>query len=267
MAAATMLLASCGQEELTGTGEPASTSEARSGRTSTPTLAPTPSPAAKFLGFDFEVTQGTFWEYRWPYTGRSCAQGSGCSTKEDEGLYRVTLGPPREIQGVTAYKVQLTGKHKVALPDVTRDFAPRWEYLAVSDSRIHGSRGAELKVIFDGQLGKWAGSGYFTDRFSAAELIEANPSSITQDAAIADWPGVGTGPAISIGRASSQSQCEIIAGIRICPREEAFNVSEREMYREGVGPAGYQRLVLRRRFLLLVSDYGKRGTSRLFASW
>ena len=151
----------------------------------------------------------------------------------------MTLGPPREIQGVTAYEIQLTGKHKVALPDVTRDFAPRWGYLAVSDSRIHGSLGSGLTVIFDGQLGKWAGSGYFTDRFSADELIEANPGSITQDVAIADWPGVLTGPAIAIGRASSQSQCEIIAGIRVCPREEAFNVSEREMYRESVGPVAY----------------------------
>ena len=237
VAAATTLLASCGQAEPTGTDGPEPTSEPQSGPASTP--APTPTPAARFPGFDLEVTQDTFWEYRWSYTQRSCAQGSGCSTKEDEGLYRVTLGPPREIQGVTAYEIQLTGKHKVALPDVTRDFAPRWEYLAVSDNGIHGSLGSGLTVIFDGQLGKWAGSGYFTDRFSADELIEANRSSITQDAAIADWPGVRTGGAISIGRASSQSQCEIIAGIRVCPQEETLNVSEREMYREGVGPVAY----------------------------
>ncbi|MFC1935871.1 hypothetical protein ACFLX9_03855 [Chloroflexota bacterium] len=96
-----------------------------------------------------------------------------------------------------------------------------------------------LTVIFDGQLGKWAGSGYFTSRFNADELIEAKPSNITQDAAIADWPGVRTGPAISIGRASSQSQCEIIEGLRICPREETFDVSEREMYRGGIGPVAY----------------------------
>ena len=226
MAVATMLLASCGQAEPTGTDESGSTSEPQSGPTSTPTPTPalTPTPVAKLPGFDFEVTQGTFWKYQWSYMERSCAQGSGCSTKEDEGLYRVTLGPPREIQGVTAYEIQLIGKHKVALPDVTRDFAPRWGYLAVSDNRIHGSSGSGLAVIFDGQLGKWAGSGYFTDRFNADELIEANSSSITQDTAIADWTGVRTGPAISIGRASSQSQCEIIAGIRVCPREETFNL-------------------------------------------
>jgi len=127
----------------------------------------------------------------------------------------------------------------VSLSGETRDFAPRWRYLAVSDNRILGSSGSSLTVLFDGQLGKWAGSGYFTDRFNANELIEARTSSVSQNDAIADWPGVKTGPAVAIGRASSQSQCEMIEGLRICPREETFNSSERELYRGGIGPVAY----------------------------
>jgi len=91
---------------------------------------PTSTPKPKFPDFDFTVGQGTFWEYRWSYTDQSCAQGSGCSTKKDEGRFQVTLGSQTEIQGVTMYVVQLSGKHRVAVSDVTRDFAPRWRYLA-----------------------------------------------------------------------------------------------------------------------------------------
>ncbi len=127
----------------------------------------------------------------------------------------------------------------MALSGETRDFAPRWRYLGVSANRILGSNGSALQVLFDGQLGKWAGSGYFTDRFNSDELIEASASSISPDSAIADWPGVEPGAAISIGGASSQSQCERIEGLRICPREETFSSSERELYRGGIGPVAY----------------------------
>ncbi|MDA1215373.1 MAG: hypothetical protein O2812_00675 [Chloroflexi bacterium] len=127
------------------------------------------------------------------------------------------LGQPREIQGITAYETQVVGKHEVALADANRDFAPRWRYLAVTGNRILGSQGSSYTVIFDGQTGKWAGSGFFTDRFNANELIEATPSTITQNDAFGAWPGVRTGPAINIGRASSQGLCETIAGERICP--------------------------------------------------
>ena len=243
-ALAAMLFVACGPSDTIpkSTPSPQATDAPASGRatpTPTPTASPTPTPRPKFSDFDFEVGQGTFWEYRWSYTDRSCAQGSGCSTKKDEGRFQVTLGAPREIQGVTTYEVQLSGKHRVALPGVTRDFAPRWRYLAVSDNRILGSSGSALTVLFDGLLGKWAGSGYFTDRFNANELIEARTSSISQNEAIADWPGVKTGTAIAIGRASSQSQCEVIEGLRICPREETFSSSERELYRGGIGPVAY----------------------------
>ena len=141
--------------------------------------------------------------------------------------------------GVTAYEVRLEGDHQVSLSGANRDFAPRWHHIAVSDHQKLGLEGTSLTVIFDGQLGRWAGSGYFTDRFDADELIEAVPSSITENLGIADWPGVNLGSAIAVGRASSQSQCETITGIRVCPREESFNVSEREFYRAGIGPIAY----------------------------
>ncbi len=140
---------------------------------------------------------------------------------------------------MTAFEVQITGKHRVDIEGEQRDFAPRWSYLAVDDNSIHGSYGSALRVLFDGQLGKWAGSGYFTNRFNDDELIQARPGTISQDTSLAAWPGVQTGPVVVIGRASSQSLCETIAGVRVCPNEDAFNITEREMYRGGIGPVAY----------------------------
>ncbi len=121
----------------------------------------------------------------------------------------------------------------------TRDFGPRWRYLGVDTDRIVVSDGSSLKTLFDARLGKWAGGGFFTNRFDSDALVEAVDVRIWESSDIADWPGVRTGLAVKVGHASSQSQCEVIAGIRVCPREESFNISEAEYYRAGIGPVGY----------------------------
>ena len=108
LAAASLLLASCGQTGTAGTAGPTSTSEPVSRPTPTPTAAPSPAP--KFPDFDFGIEQGAFWDYRWSYTERSCAQGRGCSTKEDEGLFRVTLGPPEGGSGSSRLRDSADGK-------------------------------------------------------------------------------------------------------------------------------------------------------------
>ena len=127
--------------------------------------------------------------------------------------------------------------------EVTGDpgtFAPPWRYLALENSRILGSRnGSSLVVLFDGQTGAWAGSGFFETRFDPGELSTARPGTIADDEEIAGWAGVVAGPAIVVGRAASQSECEIIEGRRICPRQESYSFAEREWYRAGVGAVGY----------------------------
>lgn len=235
---ALLMSTSCSGEESPivtsgGTVEPTAT------RGPTPTAAPSPTPRPRFSGFDFEIGEGTWWEYRWEYSRRSCAQGSGCSTKSDTGTFRVALGSSKTIQGVKAYEMRLSGKHQVALPNVSRDFAPRWRYLAVSDHQVLGSNGATLTTLFDGKSGKWAGSGYFTDRFDSSELVRGRSAEIKADSAIASWPGVRTGPMVLVSRASSQSKCEVIVGIRVCPRKQSFTATEQEYYRAGVAPMGY----------------------------
>ena len=94
-------------------------------------------------------------------------------------------------------------------------------------------------MLFDAEQGVWAGSGFFSARFARDELTQARSGAIPDEEPIASWPGVRTGPAIVVGRADSEAQCEIIAGVRVCPREESFSVNELEWYRPGIGPVGY----------------------------
>ena len=194
--------------------------------------APVPTPEPRFEGFDFEIESGDFWDYRWSSTNRSCAQRSGCSSEEDSGLFRIELGDRTRVRGATAYEVILTGDRGTN--------APPWRYIAVDNMKILGSEdGSSLVVLFDGQIGAWAGSGFFDTRFDPDELSMASHGSITESDAIAGWPGVHAGPAIVVGRADSQSECEIIEGRRICPRQEAHSFTEREWHRPGVGAVGY----------------------------
>lgn len=194
--------------------------------------APVPTPEPRFEGFDFEIGSGDFWDYRWSSTSRSCAQGSGCSSEEDSGLFRVELGDRTSVRGTTAYEVILTGDRGTN--------APPWRFIAVEDMKILGSMdGSSLVVLFDGQIGAWAGSGFFDTRFDSDELSVASHGSLTGSDATAGWAGVHAGPAIVVGRAQSQSECEIIEGRRICPRQESYSFTEREWYRPGVGAVGY----------------------------
>ena len=216
--------------------------------TATPTASPTPessptpeatsTPESLFSGYDLPLTQGAFWEYRWEYVDQSCAQGSGCSTDDDDGTFRVTLGAPRTVQGVQLFALNVSGKTSVSISDARRDFAPGWDYLGVDGNRLVVSNGSSLTTLFDAVTGRWAGSGFFTDRFNN-KLVEASSRRITEDMNFGAWDGVETGPVQSVGWASSQSTCEIIIILRVCPNDEEFNFIEREYYREGIGPVAY----------------------------
>ena len=196
----------------------------------TPTQSPTPSP--QFSGFDFEIGEGDFWDYRWSTSDSSCAQGGGCSSDKDDGLFRITLGGSIHIQDVPAYELEITGN--------PGNNAPPWRYLAVNDNKILGSGdGSSLVVLFDAQTGVWAGSGFFKTRFDSDELSKAGPGAIFEQEATASWSGFRTGPAFVVGRADSQSQCEVIEGRRICPREESYSFTENEWFRPGIGAVAY----------------------------
>ena len=249
--AAGLFFVSCGSGEDDGPVSPPSGSgesqaaptpvSASPAATETPApQEPTPTPEPEFEGYSLGLSEGAFWEYRWTFVDRSCAQGRGCGTDEDSGVFRVTLGEQRQIGGVTVYQLIVTGKSAIELADVSRDFAPRWRYLGAADDRIVVSNGSTLTILFDAVSGKWAGSGYFTNRFDEDELVVARTGRLDQSFEIANWSGVKSGPWEFVSRAASQSQCETIEGLRICPREDEFSFTESEYYRSGVGPVAYR---------------------------
>lgn len=203
----------------------------------TPTVTNTPAP--KFSGYSLDLSEGDFWEYRWSYVDTSCFRFQ-CSSDKDDGVFQVTLGSERAVEGVPVYAINVSGKSAVDVSGENREFAPRWDYLGVDGDRIVVSNGFSLTTLFDGGTGKWAGSGYFTNRFNSDELISAGSGFMSTSSEIADWPGVAQGPWQSVGRSASQSECEIIAGERICPNTDSFSYTENEYYRPGIGPVAYQ---------------------------
>jgi hypothetical protein len=171
--------------------------------------------AVAFEGFTLSPEEGAFWEFAWEFS--SWAGASGGSTSRGEFL--ITLGEPAVIAGRTAFPLEVCG-----------DRAPdRWTHVAFEENQILGSEnGSSFKVLFDGKRGAWAGSGFFRD-MDPDVLVTAVESRIDNDFMQAD--------AIRIGASTNSSQCEIIAGVRICGGESESS-THYEYWQPGVGPVG-----------------------------
>ena len=198
-------------------------------KSATVSATPGPSPTAvtqvKFPGFDFQLSPGTFWDYRWEYRSSSFCRDCRGGPTIDSGTFRVTLGPPRVIQGVTAYEMQLAGKHTLESSSTDRSFGPRWRYMGLADNRILVSKdGATLVVLFDGQEGEWPGSGFFTTRFKSTKLFD----------------GKASGQDVVVSASSRKGGCKYYRSIgKVCPGGTATDYTETEVYRPGIGPVGY----------------------------
>jgi len=186
------------------------------------------SPTPQISGFDFALQEGDFWEFEWDYYKFSWGMGDGSITKTDSARFRVVLGSPVVISGITAYPVSVSGRSDVY--GENDDFAPRWKYLAVSGNKILGSEdGATLKTVFDAMNGSWTGGGFFLT-FSSNTLVTAQSGTINNDYI--------SGSAIQVGHSDSQTQCEYIAGVTICG-DDSYDYDMYEYYKENIGPVGY----------------------------
>ena len=169
-----------------------------------------------FSGFDFTLSEGDFWEFQWDYYKNSWAQGSSGCTTRDSGTFRVTLGSTEEIDGVTAYEVQVTGKSGLS----DKDFAPRWKYFAVNDNQILGSEdGTTLAILFDAQNGAWPGAGFFTT-LSSSVLLTAKDGQISNDYI--------TEPCVVVSQSASESQCEYFPGVGTICGDSSYSWTEKE---------------------------------------
>ncbi len=182
----------------------------------------------KYEGFSFNLTTGTYWEFFWEYKYNTWAQASSSKTTYDGGNFRITLGKPSNIQGIRAYEVTVSGDSE---DNGGHNYAPPWKWLAIHNYQILGSAdGSTLQVIFDAHLDKLQGGGFFTTRPPTASA-QVSESMI-------DNKYIRTS-AISLSTVLSQTKCEIIEGRKICPNETSYTLSEREFFKGGMGPLGY----------------------------
>lgn len=199
-----------------------------------PTLEP--QPRMQYPGMSLELATGDFWDFGWKWKEDSCSQGRGCSTSDESGTFRVTLGGSRRIAGIDFFEVSVGGVH-LADGGAT-DLGPSWAYLGVDGPLLLGSDGTASVVLFDARTGEWTGSGFFS-RFGGTESHVAASVNVSAEHPLNSWSGFDTGPALSVARSDSKTMCEIIEGRRICPNDQAFSLAENQYYREGAGPLGY----------------------------
>jgi hypothetical protein len=193
----------------------------------------TPQAAPAFGGFDFTLSTGNFWEFRWNYYYYSYAQGGSPSTTKDSGRFWVVLGQPIQIHGITAYEVATYGRSKKRESYSTQTFGPRWKYIAMSNKQMLGSTdGLTLTPFVDAQAGKWPGGGFFT-------AIPGTTLTIGQVGTISTYNTYISGTAIVAGRSSSQSQCEYFSGIGTICGDSSYTYTESEYFRPSIGPVGY----------------------------
>ncbi len=184
--------------------------------------------APAIAGFDFVISEGDYWEYGWDYYRNYWDSFGGGSTTNRKGVFRVTLGSPVVINGVSAHEVLISGSTK---PSDSNDLKPRWKYLAVSGNQILASTDTTSMVaVFNAQTGIWPGSGFLAS-FPSSTLFEATLSTISNDYI--------NETAYKVSESASESQCKYFPGYgTICGGDYNENLQEEEYYIAGVGAVG-----------------------------
>ncbi len=189
-----------------------------------PDPTPTPDPTPVISGFNFTLSEGDFWEYKWDSVKR-ITDASGTDIDNDNGRLRLTLGTPTQINGINTYKLIVAGNST----QYSSNFLRAWKYLAINNNQLLGSKdGLTLEVLFDGMTGYWPGTGLFN---SFSNLVVATQSTIDNNYI--------TSPAISISNSSSSNQCEYFPGYgTICTGDVDSTLREKEYYLPNIGPVG-----------------------------
>jgi len=175
------------------------------------------------------LKSGDYWEYLWNWESENYAQGSGTDFETEIGIFTVTLQAPKIISGIEAFSVSISGNTS----NGSFDYAPEWSCLAVgSDGSLLGSKdGSTLKVLYDASSTSWSGGGYFIPF----------PSDQTVSAFEGQFSGAyNQTAALVVSRQTSSGGCTYYPSIgqTICSGDP-MTITEREYYKEGVGPLGY----------------------------
>ena len=173
------------------------------------------------------LSPGNTWSFAWNSSIETFAQPDSTSSETDYGQFTVTVGSPRAIDDQTAYSLTVTG-------DVG-EFSPRWQYLSVAPdgSLLGSSDGNNLETVYSAVTSNWVGGGFFAE-FSAADAVIVSSGT---------FDGEYNQVSSNIARtSSSDGGCERILDFTLCS-DSSTSFSEKEYFKECVGPIGYQVLI------------------------
>lgn len=185
-----------------------------------------------FEGFALSVEEEDFWEFDWDVHTSSVYSGGG-SSETTTGSFRITLGPPTTIDGMTAYPMLLSGENNKAEDGTGGYVVPRWSHMAFSGHKICLSDdGTTMKEVFDAMDGTVLGFGFFT-ALGDDTLFEVGSGTISNDYI--------NESAYVLSRSEDQSRCEYFGSYgTICGGADSdYSITEREYYQAGIGPVGY----------------------------
>ncbi len=177
-------------------------------------------------GFNFPLEVGCYWKFKWSYTESEYHNFVQTITLDMEGTFTVKLVSKKEIQGIPAFGVQVTGD--------TQRYSPRWTYIACWAHQLLGStNGNSWQIIFDAQDGKWYGGGFFNE-YTSDLFAKAQKGNIDNDYLKSEAYQTGFSTSEQTGG------CTYYPGIgQICTGDTQYAGSQNyEYYKKEVGPVG-----------------------------
>jgi len=181
---------------------------------------------SSFAGAVPQLSEGDYWEYLWRQRDHTWAQGSSPTSSVTEGKFRITLGSPVVVEGVTLFKILLNGQ----VPEDQKE----WAYIGTDGSGQFLARAdgiSELVTLLDPGLELWFGDGF---------MIALNTQApVSASISIIDNRFVRR-PAIRLGSNYDQGYCEIIEGRRICPNDSSMSISRNEFWDPELGCLGVE---------------------------
>jgi hypothetical protein len=174
------------------------------------------------------LASGTYLEFL-ATTSASTSSPDGNSTSQDYGMFKLTLGEPKLVQGVAGHAVIASGKTMVG----GHEFAPPWTFVAQVGTQWLGSvDGTTLVTLYDPALP--AGSTGFFLGASGSQRLSASPGRF--EGAYNSYSGV------SVGDSSADGGCELVLNITICS-DSSTTFSQSELLVDGIGPVAMSRRV------------------------
>ena len=154
---------------------------------------------------------------------------AGSSATQDYGQFRLTLGAPRQVAGISGFSVAVSGKTTVG----GHAFGPRWTFIAQVGTGWLGSVDDQTLVTLYEPAMPAGATGFFLAA-SASRPLSAAAGRF--EGAYNSYQG------LSVGAASSDGGCRWVLSDVICGATTT-TFSQQELLVDGIGPVGFRQSV------------------------